>query len=240
MDNVQVALPRKIDAVVFDLDDTLVLSTVDYGKFKKMVIDKIVSYGEPPSMYSPDETIVTILARYGQRMRATGIPEEERRRRASEFDRIMDEVELERASETSALPGAADLLKLLRSRGVKVGILTRGCDAYVASALSSAGLAGLVDATECRNSHTRAKPDPGSYLRLVERMGVMKAHTFFIGDHLIDARCAADAGVPFVAVETGDVPPEELRAAGSVAVFPDVGHMVQWFKSVLGVEPEKG
>lgn len=236
MDSAMLGLPKRIKAVVFDLDDTLVLSTVDYGKFKKMVIDRIVSHGEPRAMYRPDETVVAITARYDKRMQEAGLPDEERKRRLSELDRIMDEVEMERAPETRAIPGAVQLLELLRSRGIKVGILTRGCESYAASALSSAGLAGLVDAVECRNSETKAKPDPESYLRLVSRMGVGKGHTFFVGDHPIDARCAADAGVPFVAVGTGDVPSDDLRAAGCVAVFSDVGHMVQWLKNILMVE----
>jgi phosphoglycolate phosphatase len=232
-------LPRDIRAVVFDLDDTLVLSTVDYGKFKRLVIDKVVSHGEPRTMYDPKETVVSIVSRYERRMHEAGLADEERRRRLAELDRIMDEVELERVAETKAIHGAMELLELLRNRGIKIGILTRGCQDYASAALSEAGLMQLVDALECRNSETKAKPSPESYLRLIEQLGVKKEETFFVGDHPIDARCAANAGVPFVAVETGDVSSDDLRAAGCVAVFPDVGGMVEWFKTVLPIESKK-
>ena len=232
-------LPREVRAVVFDLDDTLVLSTVDYGKFKRLVIDKVVSHGEPRTMYDPKETVVSIVSRYERRMHEAGLPDEERRRRLAELDRIMDEVEQERVAETKAIHGAIELLELLRNRGVKIGILTRGCQDYATAALSAAGLKQLVDAIECRNSETKAKPSPESYLRLIEQLGVRKEDTFFVGDHPIDAKCAANAGVPFVAVETGDVTPDDLRAAGCVAVFPDVGCMVEWFKTVLPLESKK-
>jgi HAD superfamily hydrolase (TIGR01549 family) len=226
-------LPETIRAVVFDLDDTLVLSTVNYGKFKGLVIDKVVSYGEPRTMYDPKETVVNIVSRYERRMIEAGLPEEERKRRLAELDRIMDEVELEHVAETKVIPGAVELLELLRNRGIKIGILTRGCHGYVSAALSNAGLTDLVDAVECRNSETKAKPNPESYIRLIERLGVNREETFFVGDHPIDAKCAANAGVPFIAVETGDVPTEDLRAAGCVAVFHDVGEMVDWFKNIL-------
>lgn len=233
MENERHMLPRDVKAVVFDLDDTLVLSTVDYGKFKRLVIDKVVSHGEPRTMYDPKETVVGIVSRYESRMREAGLPDEERRRRLAELDRIMDKVELERVAETKAIRGAVELLELLRERGIKIGILTRGCQDYASAALSEVGLMRLVDAIECRNSNTKAKPSPESYLRLIEHLGVRKEDTFFVGDHPIDAKCAANAGVPFVAVETGNVSSDDLRAAGCVAVFPDVGSMVEWFKTIL-------
>lgn len=233
------SLPRTIKAVVFDLDDTLVLSTVDYAKFKRQVIDRVVSHGEPRSIYSPGETVVNIVSRYERRMREAGLPEEELRRRLAELDRIMDEVELERVADTRAIRGAVELLELLRGHGIRIGILTRGCNDYATAALDNAGLTQLVDAVECRNSETKAKPSPESYLRLIGQLGVRKEETFFVGDHPIDAKCAANAGVPFVAVETGDVPSVDLKAAGCVAVFPDVGSMVDWFKTILPIESQK-
>lgn len=232
-------MPRELKAVVFDLDDTLVLSTVDYAKFKRLVIDRVVSHGEPRSMYDPGETVVSILSRYERRMREAGLPDEERKRRLAELDRIMDEVELERVKDTKVINGAVELLELLKASGIKIGILTRGCEDYATAALAQAGLMQLVDAIECRHSERKAKPNPESYLRLAERLGVRKEDTFFVGDHPIDAKCAANAGVPFVAVETGDVPAETLREAGCVAVFQDVGSMVEWFKNGLSLESEK-
>lgn len=226
--------PKKISAVIFDLDDTLVLSTVDYAKFKRLVIERIASHGEDPSRYSPTETIVAIVSRYQERMRAAGIGTEVIRRRIAELDRIMDKVELEKVEDTKALEGAAKLLIYLRSRGVKVGILTRGCEKYADAALKITGLLGFVDEIECRNSNLPAKPNPAAYLRLVERLGVPKEETLFVGDHPIDAQCAKNAGVPFLAVETGDVPKGDLRAAGCVAVFRDVGLMIEWFIKQLG------
>jgi phosphoglycolate phosphatase len=92
---------------------------------------------------------------------------------------------------------------------------------------------GLVDSIECRNSKTKAKPDPSSYLKLVEALGVEKDETIFVGDHPIDAQCAANAGVPFIAVRTGEVPDDNLREVGSLEIFSDVGEMLPWFRETL-------
>lgn len=226
-------LPRKLAAVIFDLDDTLVLSTVDYPKFKHLVIDNLVRHGEPRDVYDPSETVVAIIARYEARLRGAGMSHDEVARRLEELDAIMDKVELEKVSDTKEIRGAKELLIFLRSHGIKVGVLTRGCEDYARSALSITGMLQLVDGIECRNSKSKAKPDPEAYLRVVRALKVRKEETLFVGDHPIDGQCAANAGVPFIAVETGDVPLERLRAAGCVEVFPDVGSLASWLERTV-------
>jgi HAD superfamily hydrolase (TIGR01549 family) len=227
------SLPKRIRAVIFDLDDTLVESTVDFAKFKRLVIQRIGQFGDDSSLYRPDETIVSIVARFEDRMRNRGVDENKIRDMLAELDRIMDGVELERVSETTAIKGAIELLGYLRTKGVRIGILTRGCEEYALTAMRITGMEALVDQVECRNSKTKAKPNPDSYLNLVRKLGVPKEETVFVGDHPIDAQCAANAGVPFLAVRTGDVPEEALRDAGSIEVFSDVRDMIGWFENLL-------
>ena len=233
MHRVPMSLPKMIRAVIFDLDDTLVESTVDFAKFKRLVIQRIGQFGDDSSLYRPDETIVSIVARFEDRMRNRGADENKMRAMLAELDRIMDGVELERVSETTAIKGAIELLGYLRTKRVRIGILTRGCEEYALTAMRITGMEALVDQVECRNSKTKAKPNPDSYLNLVRNLGVPKEETVFVGDHPIDAQCAANAGVPFLAVRTGDVPEEALRDAGSVEVFSDVRDMIGWFENLL-------
>lgn len=222
-------VPARLRAVIFDLDDTLVESTVDFGKFKRLVVERIVAWGEPTDVYSLSETVVRIIARFEDRMQAAGLSEAELRARVAELDRIMDRVELERVAETRPVDGAKELLMLLRRKGIRIGVLTRGCREYADTALEATGMAGLVDVVESRNSETRPKPHPDAYLRLVRALGVGKDDTIFVGDHAIDAHCAGNAGVAFIGVLTGDVPEKTLREAGSAEVFSGVGQMAGWF-----------
>ena len=223
--------PSTLRAVIFDLDDTLVVSTVNFGKFKTLVIDRIASWGDQRELYSPSETIVRIVNRCEARMRDQGTSEPETRSRLAELDRIMDEVELEHVDETQGIEGARELLDFLKGQGMKVGVLTRGCQEYALRAMRKTGLLHLVDACECRNSDVKPKPNPESYQRLASTLGVDLDETIFVGDHAIDVQCAANAGVPFIGVLTGDVPRDELIDAGSVMVFRDAKEMLEWLRS---------
>jgi len=227
-------MPSKpLRAVVFDLDDTLVVSTVDFPKFKGLVLDRIAESGDDRSAYDMSETIVTILERFEGRMRAKGVSGDRLKGMMSELDRIMDEVELERVGETSPIAGAAETLSFLRSKGLRIGILTRGCEAYAREAMRRTGIDRFVDAVECRNSDARPKPYPDSYLRLVAALGVSKEETVFVGDHAIDARCAENAGVPFIGVGTGDVPERVLVEAGATMFLKDVGELTERLRPFL-------
>ena len=219
--------------VVFDLDDTLIISTVDYERFKTLIIERIASKGDDPSQYSPDEGIVGLIDKFAERMRVRGWPEARVTTSLEEFEEIMDGVELERVHDTDELAGAREVLEYLRSRDVRVGILTRGCQEYAEEALRLTGLREFVQVIECRNTGMPAKPNPEPYWHLVEQLGLRPEQTIFVGDHFIDATCAARAGVPFVGVLTGALSEQTLREAGSVEVFRSVSTMLPWLKRLL-------
>lgn len=228
-----------VKGVIFDLDDTLILSTVDYARFKRLIIDRIsATAGDDPGLYSSSEGILSLIDRYRDRMAERGEGAEKIAAELAEFDRIMDGVELERIQETKEIPGARELLTLLRVHSIKVGVLTRGCEDYAAAALDLTGMASLVDAVECRNSRVPPKPSPESYWRLAGRLGLRPEETIFVGDHTIDIVCAQRVGVPFIGVMTGALSEQELMEAGSAAVFTSVAELFHWAKTALGEDAD--
>ena len=222
-------LSKALKGIVFDLDDTLVLSTVDYVRFKRLIIERIALEGEDPSEYDPTEGIMQLIERFRRSMMARGKEESETRRALTDIEAIMDGVEMERVRETRGIPGAKELLQTLRGKGIKIGVLTRGCERYATAVLEMTGMLNLVDELECRNSEVPPKPSPEPYWRVVDRLGLEIGDTVFVGDHYLDAACARKAGVPFIGVRTGDLTEEQLRDVGSVEVFDSVADMVAWF-----------
>jgi phosphoglycolate phosphatase len=72
------------------------------------------------------------------------------------------------------------------------------------------------------------KPDPRGTLELVARLGGRPGEAVFVGDSLIDARTAAAAGIPFVAVTWGFGERGELRAARPAALVDSVADLARW------------
>ncbi|UCE45344.1 MAG: HAD family hydrolase [Methanobacteriota archaeon] len=223
----------RVKGVVFDLDDTLVLSTVDYVRFKKLMIERMALEGEDPGSYDPTEGIIQLISRFRDSMEARGKSSTWIEKVLEELNDIMDKVEMERVQETVGIPGAKELLETIRERGIKIGVLTRGCESYATKVLELTGLLEFVDDIEGRNSKVPPKPHPEPYWRLVGRLGLNARDTVFVGDHHLDATCARAAGVPFIGVRTGDLAERELREIGSVEVFDSVADMGPWLAQVL-------
>lgn len=72
------------------------------------------------------------------------------------------------------------------------------------------------------------KPDPRGTLELVVRLGGRPEDAVFVGDSLIDARTAAAAGIPFVAVTWGFGARDDLVAARPAAMVDRVEGLASW------------
>lgn len=117
------------------------------------------------------------------------------------------------------LPGARDALRLLRSEGQRIVVVSAKHPTHVAAVLTAVDLRGLVDRVEG------------------ERFGGAKGEALraqgawaYAGDHPGDIAGARAAGALAVAVATGPTPVAELSAAD--VVLGDLTELPAWLQSV--------
>ena len=140
------------------------------------------------------------------------------RRQTEYFERLIPEV--------SATEGAADLLSLLRERGLRVVIASSG-EPHITSRLLELvdGAPGLVHRIDGGSVTARSKPAPDLLLAAVESVGGTDA--IVIGDSVWDTRAAQAAGLPCLAVRTGGFDDAELMANGATAVYENPGELLK-------------
>jgi len=80
------------------------------------------------------------------------------------------------------MPHAHAVLRELRGRGLRVGIVTNGWEEAQTRCLEACGLAGLVDDVVISKSVGLSKPDPAIYRLALTRLGVTARETWFVGD----------------------------------------------------------
>ncbi|HDO41452.1 MAG TPA: HAD family hydrolase, partial [Candidatus Bathyarchaeota archaeon] len=100
--------------------------------------------------------------------------------------------------------GALEVLGYLKSRGIKIGIITNGCRNYAMSIAKKFSLDKYVGAIVARDEVSDPKPNPKHLRVMLKILGVSAEETIFVGDHWIDASCARDAAVKFVLLKSGD------------------------------------
>jgi HAD superfamily hydrolase (TIGR01549 family) len=161
-------------AVIFDLDGTITQSFLDFDAIRREI--GMAVEGEPilEAMACMDAAQLA----YTHRILAV---HEERAVAASELN-----------------DGAAELLALLQTRGIPVGILTRNKRENAQAVAAKHGL--RFNAIVGRDD-APVKPDPTGVFMLCKRFGACPTQTVVVGDYLFDVLCANAAGATSVLLD---------------------------------------
>lgn len=205
--------PYARDAVVFDLDGTLIHSVPDLTACFNLLLaeegGRPLDDGEVRLMVG--DGVETLI----QRGFATAAP---RPARAAEVDslvaRFMAFYEASPARYTRCYPGAMDMLTGLRAKGCRLGICTNKPHRATVEVLELLGLSGFFSGVVGAERTSPIKPDPRPLLATLDAMGAEKARAVMVGDSPVDIALARNAGIPVIAVNYGytRVPPTELGA----------------------------
>jgi HAD superfamily hydrolase (TIGR01509 family) len=118
------------------------------------------------------------------------------------------------------LPGAIELLRDLRERGVPHGIATSGRHPEIDLSLEVLGVPPGTVVID-RGDVLRAKPEPDLFLRCQEELGVTPNDCYVIGDAVWDLLAARRAGMLSVGLLSGGYGWDELTSAGAFRVYRD-------------------
>jgi len=118
---------------------------------------------------------------------------------------------LDGLSPADILPGAMEVLKGLRARGVKVAIASSSRNSP--TILKRIGLAEFFDATADGNDITRSKPDPEVFLIAARRLGVDPASCLVVEDAAAGVEAAVAGGMKCLALGAAAGHPQATRSA---------------------------
>lgn len=192
----------KIRAVLFDFDGTLTRpEAIDFPRLRALLD---VPVGTP------------IL----EHLHALPSAEDRERRLA-----ILADFEADAARSSVPNEGAESTLRILRDRGLKLGIFTRNSRASVDTALANFASisAGDFDVILTRESSIRQKPHPEAALRAVSLFRVAPAETLVVGDFVFDIAAGRAAGAVTVLITNGKpAPPIDPAPDHLISALPEL------------------
>jgi HAD superfamily hydrolase (TIGR01509 family) len=140
---------------------------------------------------------------------------------------------LEQTGRLRAFDQAADLLRELASREIRVVLATSAPADELELLMDALDAADAIHATTNADDVATAKPEPGIIEVALQRAGAAPSDALFIGDSVWDMMAAARAHVRGAGVLSGGVGPSELIEAGAVSVFDDPADLLARIDGVL-------
>ncbi len=205
----QTNIQKKYDAVVFDLDGTLLdtledlLSSVNYGLEK---------YNMPPRSL---EEIRHFVGNGVQRLMELAVPlgtSKEMLEKA--FAAFKEHYAIHCNDKTGLYEGIETLLGELKSRGFLLAIVSNKLQEGV-DALGEQYFKSYTDVAIGARDGIRKKPAPDSVYEALEKLQVPKERAVYVGDSEVDIATAANAGIPCITVAWGFRTRQEQIEAGA-------------------------
>lgn len=210
---------KNISFLIFDLDDTLIHSNIDYSSMKKGILD----------LFNPREnelsslTIKELLEKLGHN--------KEKFNRAYE---IIEKIESNSASTAEIISYADKIPFFLNEFNLKAAILTNNSRASVNKYLKNPKFHYLkeIGSITTRDDVSKMKPDPAGLLYILNKFKTNSEEVYFIGDSYIDAEAADRANIKFLLVNSRNLPIERFNNPPE-QIFSQLAEVISFLRSKL-------
>jgi len=195
---------NEIRAAIFDLDGTLIDS---YQAIYLGFHHAYTQMGLAPMSYEQVKRVVGLGLDHTFREL---LGEERVPRAIFLFRKKYEEVFREN---TRLLPEAREVLETLHGRGIRLAVATNKLGRFSREIFEHFGMENLFTMIVGDGDVPQNKPDPEMLQLAMEKMGVEKERTIFVGDSVIDIQTGKNAGVRVFAVPTGNTDRRDLENA---------------------------
>ncbi len=202
-----------LEAVVFDLDGTLLDSAPDLAAALNLVLEMqgLSALDVDKVRYMIGAGVPKLIERgfreHGVKLDAENID-------ADLLDAFLSYYNAHAADLSKVYPGTYGLIEMLCNRSVRIGLCTNKPTEATREILSSFGIEDCFDSVVGGTSGFPKKPDPAGLKACLQELGVDASQTLYIGDSATDVKTARNGGLPVVVMSYGyeKTPAAELGA----------------------------
>jgi phosphoglycolate phosphatase len=206
---------KKIKAVLFDLDGTLLDTIDDIADSANYTLERFGYPAHPVGAYR------YFVGQGTDYLLGAIVPEGAR---TTENMSSLKKVYVERYNahsldKTRPYDGIAEAVKKLREAGLKLAVISNKPEEATKSTVLSTFPEGMFDFIAGAKPGVPLKPDPAIVRIVLDEFGISPDEAFFVGDTSVDLATAKNAGCPSIGVTWG-FRPEEAEGADFVIQDP--------------------
>jgi len=217
-------MDRKIKTILFDFDYTIADSSKGVFECINFALDELgfekVSYEQACRTigYSLPETLVKLVGKNH------GI-------NADEFSqRFKEKADLVMCDKTVLFEAVHETMKRLRINCLKLGIVSTKYRYRIESILRRDNLLDFYDVIVGGEDVKAHKPDPQGLEAAIKQLNAKPSETLYVGDSLVDAETARNAGVDFVAVLSGVTPETDFAPNMMLGIIDRIADLPKLLK----------
>ena len=192
-----------VDAVIFDLDGTLIDSAPIYYDIIDVIFEKL---DIPPV----SKSILSEAMKNGEFEWDFVLPDEMKNCKARVIETargiINDIAPAMFRGQVKLIPGAVDVLKAIAGNGLKLALVTSTLRDYMAiklAPMAQAGVENLFEVVITADDVQNKKPHAEPLVMCSDRLGLTPGNCVYVGDTRVDIKAGIGAGMQTVAVLTG-------------------------------------
>jgi len=218
------AKPYAAQAIIFDLDGTLVDSAEDLRAALNVLFGDLglraIEAGEIKAMIG--DGVLKLVER--GLVAANADPA----RKDALLPRYLEIYQANPTTLTRCYPGVAETLKLLQQRDFRLAVVTNKPAAATKQILEALSLSAFFPVVIGGDSLPKRKPDPAQLIEAARQLGVGIDQTLMVGDNIHDVEAARAAGMRCIAVSYGyhHRPPAEFNADRVIDRFDELASLV--------------
>ena len=211
----------KYDAILFDLDGTVIDSLQD---ITDAVNHTMEHFGLP--CYSPQFLRSRLGWGVGILMRSL-MPEASEQRLAEILAFYRPYYARHAADKSRPFPGILPMLEALKARGLALAIISNKPDSAV-QPLAERYFSGLMSLSVGELEGVRRKPEPDMLLSAADTLGVDIRRCLYVGDTEVDIQTAQNTGIDCLCVTWGFRDRQEQVRAGAVHIVDTAEEMTDF------------
>lgn len=190
----------RIKGVIFDLDGTLANTIADLKDSLNMAMHDL------SLPLHDDESVIRCLNNGMKVFIRRSVPEELR------TDELLEKVsqkyhhyyKLNHMNKTRFYDGITELLECLKKQyGIKIAVLSNKDNLYTQNIVNALDVGKNVDVAYGFREGIPHKPSPEGVIDIMNKLGLRKDETVFVGDSEVDVKTAANAGLASIGVLWG-------------------------------------
>jgi HAD superfamily hydrolase (TIGR01509 family) len=212
-----------IDAVLCDLDGTLIDSNAQHAKAWQKAFQHF-------GIFTTFDQVVHQIGKGGDHLIPVFVPEADRDRLEKPLEEYRKQVFREEyLPSIKAFAGARELLLKFKAVGIRVAIASSSNKEDLQTLKKTAQITDLVDEETSADDAKHSKPAPDIFEATLARLKLPANHVLALGDTPWDVKAAGKANIRIVAVTSGGWSEKDLRDAGALEVYTSVADVLKNF-----------